>query len=300
MNRISDSIPISRAKLFQIGWNYSQDGPGNRLVLHFQGCNFNCPWCSNPEGRSPRGELFVRPELLSPEVCPHNAVTEDGLNRETCGTCAGKECLDINRNQGIRLTARDYAVEELVNMAMESRPMFFDGGGVTVTGGEAALQFRTLETLLGELKGRGIHTALETNGSHRDLTGLLPMLDLLIFDLKHWDFSIAEPVLGNGGRHVVDNLRAVCEADRDILVRVTVIPGFNDSNEDMAQFARLFSSLPRRGGIRFELLYYHDYGKSKWDAIGQEYGGPERKISDSEKRKHKDIFDSYELNMVET
>ncbi len=36
--------------IFQKGFNYSQDGPGNRLVYHLSGCNFRCPWCSNPEG----------------------------------------------------------------------------------------------------------------------------------------------------------------------------------------------------------------------------------------------------------
>ena len=35
---------------FQKGFNYSQDGPGNRLVFHLSGCNMFCPWCSNPEG----------------------------------------------------------------------------------------------------------------------------------------------------------------------------------------------------------------------------------------------------------
>jgi pyruvate formate lyase activating enzyme len=36
-------------KILQKGFNYSQDGPGNRLIYHTQGCNFHCKWCSNPE-----------------------------------------------------------------------------------------------------------------------------------------------------------------------------------------------------------------------------------------------------------
>ena len=80
-------------------------------------------------------------------------------------------------------------------MAVDSKPLFFDGGGVTLTGGEATLQFEGVKALLSELKKAGIHTALETNGSHPRLEELLPQTDLLIFDLKHWDFSLAREVL---------------------------------------------------------------------------------------------------------
>ena len=45
----------SEIRIFQKGFNYSQDGPGNRLVYHLSGCNLCCPWCSNPEGLSSDG-----------------------------------------------------------------------------------------------------------------------------------------------------------------------------------------------------------------------------------------------------
>ncbi|MFD1401922.1 MULTISPECIES: 4Fe-4S cluster-binding domain-containing protein [Robinsoniella] len=37
-----------------------QDGPGNRLFYHLQGCNMRCPWCGNPE----------RPTIHIPYVHP--------------------------------------------------------------------------------------------------------------------------------------------------------------------------------------------------------------------------------------
>lgn len=46
-------------KIFQKGFNFSQDGPGNRLVYHLYGCNMHCPWCSNPEGMGTVGEYFT-------------------------------------------------------------------------------------------------------------------------------------------------------------------------------------------------------------------------------------------------
>ena len=75
---------------FQKGFNFSQDGPGNRLVYHLCGCNLRCPWCSNPEGmrryegyaRSATVDQILR-ELLSaramfsapPMPCPTHTST---------------------------------------------------------------------------------------------------------------------------------------------------------------------------------------------------------------------------------
>jgi pyruvate formate lyase activating enzyme len=270
-------------KIFQTGWNYSQDGPGNRLLYHFQGCNFTCPWCSNPEGCPPEGVLFIRSELLRPEVCPRGAVSREGLDRRICETCSGRECLTVHRNQGIRFSCKSYSTEELIRQAVESKPLFFDGGGVTVTGGEATLQFRALKELLRGLKAEGIHTALETNGSHAGLCDLLPDLDLLILDLKHWDFEKARSVIGNRAAHVWDNLKKACESGTKVLARITVIPGFNDSEEDMVEFACRLHSYAGLENFRFELLYYHQYGREKWEAIGKDYNGPEDGISEESK-----------------
>ncbi len=105
-------------KIFQKGFNYSQDGPGNRLVYHMQGCNFRCKWCSNPESME--------------NVCK---------------------------------TTVNYSPEEIADEAKRCKMMFFDGGGVTFTGGEPTVQFEELFNTLRILKENEIHTAIETNGS---------------------------------------------------------------------------------------------------------------------------------------
>ena len=127
-------------KIFQKGFNYSQDGQGNRLVYHLLGCNMRCPWCSNPEGLSVDGEHFF-------EMTPQEILTE----------------------------------------AVSSRPMFFDGGGVTFTGGEATMQHTELLELLKLLKKDNIHTCIETNGTSPKLSELLEYIDYLIMDFKHFD-----------------------------------------------------------------------------------------------------------------
>ena len=81
-------------KVFQQGFNYSQDGRGNRLVLHLQGCNMHCPWCSNPEGMPVRGALMTEKEWLTENCCPKGAVRNGSLDRSVC-----EDCADIARKE---------------------------------------------------------------------------------------------------------------------------------------------------------------------------------------------------------
>ena len=137
-------------KIFQKGFNYSQDGQGNRLVYHLQGCNMKCRWCANPEGM-PAGGAMIREKDKSP-----------------------------------RLSYEEHPVDEVYEEILSCKPMFFDGGGVTFSGGEATMQFEALKELLKRLKEAGIHTAIETNGTHARLEELFPYVDQLIMDCKHW------------------------------------------------------------------------------------------------------------------
>ena len=105
-----------KIRYFQKGFNFSQDGPGNRLVIHLQGCNLHCPWCSNPEG--------------------------------------------MNANGG-----KNVSVEDLIEEIVSCKRLFFDGGGVTFTGGECTLQKDALRQILKACKQNRIHTTIETNGT---------------------------------------------------------------------------------------------------------------------------------------
>lgn len=209
-----------KLSLLQKGFNYSQDGPGNRLVIHLQGCNLHCPWCSNPES------------------------------------------MEFGR--------RDTDVAELIDLCVRSKPMMFDGGGVTLTGGEPTVQTDAVAELLKGLKDEEIDTCIETNGTQTHLPELFPFLDHLIIDLKHHDSSVLRAVTGAGNEVVVDNIRQALLDGVDTLIRIPLIHGFNSSQADATSFSELLSSMPSYP-LKVELLRYHEYGKDKWAKIGKPY-----------------------------
>ncbi len=200
-------------KILQKGFNYSQDGPGNRLVYHLQGCNFRCKWCSNPESIK--------------------------LDYDNC---------------------KEHSVDEIVDEAIRSRMMFFDNGGVTFTGGEPTLQFSELKQALVKLKEAGIHTAIETNGSHPDLPELSDYIDFFIIDIKCSDDDIHKKYTNHSNRITLKNLEKLTEIRNQLLVRIPLINNVNTNADD---FIRLFSSIDM-SNTKVEILPYHEYGKCKW------------------------------------
>lgn len=258
-------------KIFQKGFNYSQDGQGNRLVYHLQGCNMKCPWCANPEGMAMDGVIYTDKDWLNDELCPKGAVKEGKLDRSLCAECEDKTCLSIKyKSKGIRLSCEERTIDEVFREILTSSPMFYDGGGVTFTGGEATMQFEALKELLIRLKKAGIHTAIETNGTHPRLPELFPYIDQLIMDCKHWDEKKHKQFTGVPMDSVISNLKKAVAEHGCVDVRIPLIGGVNDSKEDMEKFVELFKTL---GGdhVTFEILKYHEFGKNKWEECGWVY-----------------------------
>lgn len=237
----SDSL-----KILQKGFNYSQDGPGNRLVYHLQGCNFSCKWCSNAD-----------------------SIPLDNPN------------------------AKDYSVDELFDEIMRSRMMFFDGGGVTFTGGEACMQINELTVLLRKLKENDIHTAIETNGSIPALKDADEYIDYLIVDLKHYDDEQHKNWVGASNVPVKENIECFFERGRQLHIRIPVINGVNN---DPSGFAEYFSGFDTSNAV-FEFLAYHEYGKDKWKGNYQIENGF---VSDETIKEFTKKFNEYGMKTVAT
>lgn len=239
-------------KIFHKGFNYSQDGSGNRLVYHLQKCNLTCPWCANPEGMESKGpDTFMM------------------------------------------------TVDEIFNEVMRSKPMFFDGGGVTFTGGEATCQFSALKEILTLLHKQGISTALETNGTSPRLPELFPVIDELIMDCKHFDSQKHQKMMGLGNEVIKQNLVRASGEHPNVLVRIPLIQGFNASEQDLEQFIAFFESLDRTS-TRIELLLYHEYGKDKWKRLGKEYMMKDAFVSEEVRVKYENIMRQHGFNVIRT
>lgn len=232
-------------KIFQKGFNYSQDGPGNRLVYHMQGCNMRCIWCSNPEGMEFSG---------------------------------GKE----------------FDVSTIIAECISAKPMFFDGGGVTFTGGEATAQFDELKTVLIGLKTHEIHTAIETNGTHPRLSELFPYIDYLIMDFKHTDSEVLKQFTGIGNEVIKKNFETICLSGKKAHIRIPVINNIN--SEIYEEFAKYFSTFNTEN-IVFEFLSYHEYGKEKWK---EEYKIKDGFVSKETINKFNETFKKYGLKTITT
>lgn len=208
-------------KYFQKGFNYNQDGPGNRLVYHLQGCNLKCPWCSNPEG-----------------------MAMAGLKEET--------------------------VEQAEKYILSARPMFFEGGGITFTGGEATCQFDSVKALLSRLEAAGVNTCIETNATHPRLEELFPLLDTMIADFKHPDGQMHKKWTGLDNGMIRQNLEKAARFGMALQLRTPLIHGVNDDDQALKGFVDFYAGI-NRPGMTVEFLRYHEYGKEKWQKQGMEY-----------------------------
>ena len=253
-------------KVFQKGFNFSQDGPGNRLVYHLQGCNMNCPWCSNPEGIEKDGSIMVT-EGVDDAVCPNGAISSGMLDSKLCRGCP-KMCLQT-LHMGIKLSCDTYHTDEIVSEAARSKSMFFSGGGVTFTGGEPTLNLPALIDMLKKLKQEDINTAIETNGSHPDLASATEYIDHLIIDFKHYDDDRHRKTVGISNAIIKKNLKRL-SLIRKINIRIPLIKGFNAEEENAVGFVNTLSESNKQN-ITVEFLSFHEFGKSKWQQCGMEY-----------------------------
>lgn len=269
---------MKKGTVFNIQKMSIHDGPGIRTTVFLKGCPLNCLWCANPESQNPEKEVACFPMRCvscgyCAEVCPKGLIERrppfEIVSRDECDLCGicVKECCTNAK----KVVGEDYTAEELLKEILKDKS-FYDssGGGVTFSGGEPLMQAEFLQEMLKACRENGVHTAIETTGmSDADtLLKTVSLLDLVFYDLKQMDSGIHEEITGVPNEAILENLAAISKVHGNIVVRIPVIPGINDSLENLRKTADYAAelSIPR-----IELLPYHNLGEVKYGQLGREY-----------------------------
>lgn len=212
------------------------DGPGIRTTVFLKGCPLRCAWCHNPEGLSPHPQLMHRSDR--DEVC------------------------------GMEMDSADLAVRLLKDVDIFE----MNGGGVTFTGGEPAMQPDFLCDILERLET--VHTAVETSGycSSEVFARVVERSDMLLFDIKHTDPQAHRRYTGVDNGPILRNLEYLLRSGRRFVARIPLIPGVNDSRENMKRTAALLKGTS--GLERVELLRYHRTAGAKYGMVDMTYDPP--------------------------
>jgi glycyl-radical enzyme activating protein len=252
------------------------DGDGIRTTVFLKGCQMRCFWCHNPETISPQQELQVNPDacigcLACITYCPYGALSQkDGnpqYSRERCRACGA--CAVACYAHARVLVGKSMSVDEVVSEVMQDKD-FYDrsGGGVTLSGGEPLLQMDFTKGILNKCKTKGVKTAIETNLSWPwdRIAEVLPYLDMIMMDVKLIDPVRHKEVTGTSNRQILDNLSRLANEKIPLIVRTPVIPGVNDTPEDIGAIADYLSDIPNL--LYYELLPYHPLGIGKNKSLG--------------------------------
>jgi pyruvate formate lyase activating enzyme len=186
-----------------------------------------------------------------------------------CGWCSNPESQPMHALPGEKTT--EYTVDELVHELIKDKPFYDEsGGGVTLTGGEALLQPEFVLALTEVLHREGIHVALETAAcvSAEVFDRVLAAVDFAYLDLKHYDDEAHRAGTGVGNALILRNISAALQGSTPVIVRIPVIPGYNDCEADFAGFARVLTTL---GATQVQLLPFHQLGESKYSKLNLPY-----------------------------
>ena len=186
-----------------------------------------------------------------------------------CGWCSNPESQPLEPLPGE--TAKAYTVPALVAELVKDKPFYDEScGGVTLTGGEALLHADFVLELTHALHREGIHVALETAAcvNQEVFARVLAAVDFAYIDLKHYDDAKHRAGTGVGNGLILQNIAFALRSETPVVVRIPVIPGFNDSETDFDGFARALKEL---GAREVQLLPFHQLGESKYKRLQLSY-----------------------------
>lgn len=275
--------PLYQKKGFVFNYQHFSvhDGPGIRTIVFFKGCPLRCRWCANPESLSRRPTLlFNRKNCIGcracAQACPNGGIRF--LSPEQKYPIIERELIlepqklvEVCYADALHLEGFEVTVGEALEEVMKDEVFYRQsGGGVTLSGGECMYQPDFAHALLKAAREQDIGTAIETTGAcaWEDLQRMTEVVDVFLYDCKHYDDVKHRVGTGSGNRRILENLERLLQTGAEVVVRIPVVPGFNETVEDAANFGRLLNAL---GAKTVHLLPFHQMGESKYEMLGMDY-----------------------------
>ncbi|WP_114195876.1 glycyl-radical enzyme activating protein [Edaphovirga cremea] len=267
--------------IFNLQRYSTHDGPGIRTVVFLKGCSLGCRWCQNPESRSRQPQILFDARLcisgcrLCCDNYPHAIKMQNDtvtLERQhltevdyaTLGECCPSGALSI--------CGEVADVDQIMQNVLRDLPFYQrSGGGVTISGGEPFMQPELYAQLLERCRQHGIHTAVETclHVPWSYISPSLDSLDLLLADLKHVDGKRFAEWTEGSAKRVMDNFRRLARADKEIIIRVPLIPDFNADHDSIRAIVNFAAD--ETGCREIHFLPYHTLGINKYSLLGMPY-----------------------------
>lgn len=283
------------------------DGPGIRTIAFLKGCPLKCKWCSNPESQEYAPELAYNPnKCLGVDKCQRcidvctNGAVKEGEDKKIAfdhSCAAGVDYADACPSGAFNTYGEEQSVKEVLDRVQEDE-MFYarSGGGMTLSGGEPFAQPEFALALLREARTRRIKTAVESCGVAKweSIEPCLQYLNYIMFDVKSMNDEKHIEFTGLSNKLPLENLRKIREAEpkKDIRARTPIIPGFNDTVEDVKAIIEFLESLPGEP-VQFEALEYHRMGQPKYEYLGREYEISETHLEEGLYPEIKALVDEY-------
>jgi pyruvate formate lyase activating enzyme len=267
-----------RACIFNIQKYSIHDGPGIRTVVFFKGCPLSCLWCSNPESQDTKIQIICDKTkcvqcLHCIEICPEQAITLSNnhiqIDSKKCSSCFS--CTSSCAKKAFSIEGKSLTLDEVMKEVMKDE-MFYEesNGGVTLSGGEVLMQHEFASELLRLLKEKNIHTAIETTGyaNNEIFLKFIDNVDLLLFDIKHYDREKHFKATNVYNDIIIENLKIAIERNKEVIIRIPVIPNINSSLDDAKGFCKLLKSINAK---KVNLLPFHQFGQKKYELLNKSY-----------------------------
>lgn len=250
------------------------DGPGIRTTAFLKGCPLRCRWCHNPEGMEARIQCGLKDSKCVHcgrcfMVCDLHTLDEAEkhcIDFERCSACG--KCMEVCPAKALFLSGREMEAEKLVKQTLRDRDFYGADGGVTFSGGEPLLQAAFVKECAEMLRAQGIRTAVDTCGCvpFEAFETVMSEVELFLYDLKAASSQVHEWATGTGNERILENLRRLDGAGARIWIRIPLIHGVNDTDEEINGICDVIESL--KNAERITPIPYHDLGGSKYAELG--------------------------------